>query len=184
MNIPKYAKKVFKGIIFDVYQWPQKMFDGSVATFEVIRRQNTVIVIPTVKDKIVAIKQKQPGTSWFYCTPSGRMDIPGETPKAAALRELLEETGMVPKKMFLWKKVARKGKLISNIYFYIARDCLAVSLQKLDSGEKILVELMSFKDYIKLAESNQQHLEESYIDMLKAKYDKKYRSYLKKVIFG
>lgn len=32
--IPSFAKKVFKGIMFDVYQWQQKMFEGKLETFE------------------------------------------------------------------------------------------------------------------------------------------------------
>ncbi len=40
MKIPPNAKRVFKGIIFDVYQWQQKMFDGSKETFEMLKRAN------------------------------------------------------------------------------------------------------------------------------------------------
>src|SRR5215467_9321922 len=32
--IPEHAERVFQGKIFDVYQWPQKLYDGSTATFE------------------------------------------------------------------------------------------------------------------------------------------------------
>jgi len=32
--VPEEAKLVFKGIIYDVYQWEQKMFDGTFSTFE------------------------------------------------------------------------------------------------------------------------------------------------------
>lgn len=43
-TIPPNAQRVFSGKIFDVYQWPQPLFDGSIATFEVAKRldfQNT-----------------------------------------------------------------------------------------------------------------------------------------------
>ena len=43
--IPKDARCVFKGVIFEVWQWEQKMFDGSMATFERIKRPDTVVII-------------------------------------------------------------------------------------------------------------------------------------------
>jgi ADP-ribose pyrophosphatase len=184
MPIPKTAKKVFQGEIFSVYQWQQKMFDGTFKTFERVKRQDTVIIIASAKDKIVMLEQMQPGTKWFHCTPSGRMDIPGEKPEAAAKRELLEETGMVAKKLFLWKKVQSKSKVESTIYFFIARDCRIVAKQNLDNGEKIKIKLVSFEQYLKLSENPDSHMELSLIDMFKARLDKKYKVYLKRTIFG
>jgi ADP-ribose pyrophosphatase len=184
MSIPKNAKKVFQGNIFSVYQWRQTMFDGSYKIFERAQRQDSVVIIATVKNKIVLLKQMQPGTKWFYCTPSGRMDIPGEKPEVAAKRELLEETGMVAGKFFLWKKITSEGKVTSTIYFYIARDCKVISPQKLDNGEKIKVNYVSFEDYLKLSDDPTNHIGESITDMFKARLDKKYKTYLKKIIFG
>ena len=188
MTLPKSAKRVFKGKIFDVYQWRQKMFDGSYKIFERVKRQDTVIIIATIKNKIVILKQKQPDTGWYYSNPAGRMDIPGEKPLVAAKRELLEETGMVAKKLFLWKKIKKTGKVIHTVYFYIARDCKKVAEQKLDAGEKIKVELISFEDYLKLTDDPRSHvrayLQESLIDMYKARLYPKYKKYLKKVMFG
>ena len=65
MQIPKNARLVFNGKLFQVYQWRQKMFDGSYQIFERARRADSVITIATVKDKIVVLKQKQPGTKWL-----------------------------------------------------------------------------------------------------------------------
>ncbi len=38
------AKRVFKGVRFDVYQWKQKRYDGTKATFELIKRADSIIV--------------------------------------------------------------------------------------------------------------------------------------------
>lgn len=43
--IPSQAECKFKGEIFEVYQWPQELYDGSVATFEMLRRADTVKVV-------------------------------------------------------------------------------------------------------------------------------------------
>lgn len=49
--IPKEATKVFEGRIYDVYQWPQKLFDGSTETFEMLSRADTVKIIVLVNEK-------------------------------------------------------------------------------------------------------------------------------------
>jgi ADP-ribose pyrophosphatase len=182
--IPKHAKLAFKGQIFSVYQWPQKMFDGSYQTFERIKRQDTVIIIAIVKNKIVLLKQKQPGTNWYLCEPAGRMDVPGESPKSAALRELLEETGMIPEKMFLWKKLESPGKIAHTVYIFVARSCKIVTGQKLDNGEKIQLSLISFKDFLKLSD-NPKYIAGSLMEfLLRARISRKERTKLKKAIFG
>jgi hypothetical protein len=45
-SIPTDAKMIFKGKLFEVWQWEQKMFDGSVETFEHLKRPNMAVVIP------------------------------------------------------------------------------------------------------------------------------------------
>ncbi len=47
-KIPTHAHKVFSGVIFDIYQWDQELFNGKVATFEALRRSSTVMVVAVV----------------------------------------------------------------------------------------------------------------------------------------
>ena len=54
-KFPPQAKRVFKGMIFDVYQWEQEMYDGSTHTFEKIIRPDTVLVIPVTEDGKIII---------------------------------------------------------------------------------------------------------------------------------
>ncbi len=184
MPIPKHAKKVFKGIIFDVYQWPQKMFDGSFETFERAVRQNTVVIIPIVEGKIATVKQKQPGTDWFYDLPSGRMDKPGESPKNAAIRELLEETGLKSNSIRLWRTYSPSGKVSQKVYFFIAQDCKKVGLQKLDPGEKIEVIYKTFDEFLKLTDNERCFYGPLMIDALLARIHRQNYMYLKKSFFS
>src|SRR3989339_424548 len=148
MKIPKQAKKVFTGEIFDIYQWPQKMFDGSTATFEMIKRPDTVQIIATQDDKIFFTKEFQPNQKRDYGLIGGRVDK-GEKPLAAAKRELLEESGMVSKKWTLLKTYQPVHKMDWTIYYYIAQDCKIVAKQNLDAGEKITIHKNSFEQFIK-----------------------------------
>ena len=40
-KIPNHARLVFKGILHHIYQWEQEMFDGSVQTFEAIKKNDS-----------------------------------------------------------------------------------------------------------------------------------------------
>ncbi|HVW23365.1 MAG TPA: NUDIX domain-containing protein [Candidatus Saccharimonadales bacterium] len=92
--IPANAKPVFKGQIFDVWQWPQEMFDGSTETFEMLRRPDTVQVIVVRDQQILLVEDEQPGRSVRLHFPGGRVDDKDDSWLAAAQRELLEETGL------------------------------------------------------------------------------------------
>lgn len=135
-KIPSHAQKVFTGIIYDVYQWEQEMFDGSKATFECLKRPNTVVVIPIIGNDVYYAKQEQPGKPAFLSLFGGRAEN-NEEPIDTAKRELLEETGLKSNRWEVLKKYSSPSKIEWDIYFFIARDCKKISGQNLDAGEKI-----------------------------------------------
>lgn len=150
-TVPKQAKNVFQGEIYNVYQWPQKLFDGSEATFEMVSRPDTVKIIAVKGDKIVIVRQRQPTLDWYYDFPSGRHDNPAENELAAAKRELREETGMVFKN---WKLIDVKQPFIKIdwlVYTFLATDFVEQGPQELDAGEEIEVLEMSFDEVKKLS---------------------------------
>ncbi len=147
--IPRNAKRVFKGVIFDVYQWPQKMFDDSVATFEKIRRPDTVLVIPvTPGQKFVLIKQDQPNEKNFVGLPGGRVEK-DESPAQAAKRELFDETGFKSSSWSLWHEIVHGGHVCYTIHIYLAKNCVKVSEPNPDAGEKIEVQLLSYDEFFR-----------------------------------
>lgn len=148
--IPKNAKQVFKGKIFDVYQWQQELFDGSLATFEKIKRSDTVNVIPVTKEKkIILAEQEQPGEEPFIGTLGGRIDK-GEMPLEAAKRELLEETGYKADKYLLWDAAQIFPKVDWAVYTFIAKGCAKVGEMKLEAGERIKLRLVSFDEFLEI----------------------------------
>jgi ADP-ribose pyrophosphatase len=147
MKIPKKAKRVFKGKIFDVYHWEQEMFDGSTETFERLRRPNTSEVIAVKGDKICLSFQSQPGRENFYSLYGGRFNE-GETAVEAVKRELLEESGMISDSFELYKSYEPIGKIDWTIYLFIAKDCKKVKDPELESGEKIKPIEMSFDEFV------------------------------------
>lgn len=183
--IPDEAERVFSGKIYDVYQWPQELYDGSTATFEMLRRADTVKVIAILtpeeqahlrdvvkfttseEDRIVITKQKQPRKDWFYDYPGGRVDNDDADELAGAKRELLEEAGL---EFANWKLVDVKqpfNKIDWLVYTFVASDLVRQTAQHLDAGELIEVELATIPEIQKLAKSrDSQYLRFKYCDKL------------------
>lgn len=150
-KIPENAKRVFKGQIFDVYQWQQQMYDSSTHTFEKIIRPDTAIVIPVTEDgKIIICEQEQPHREKPYLSLiSGRVEE-DETPEQAAKRELLEETGFETGELTLWDEYQPYHKIGWTIYTFIAKNCQKIAEQNLDPGEKIRLDFITFDQFINI----------------------------------
>ena len=144
--MPKQARRVFKGVIFDVYQWEQELFDGTRTTFEMLKRPDTVRIIAIKEGKIVVLEQEQPSFGLFYDLPSGRHDVETENELAAAKRETLEETGMIFSTWKLLDVEQPQTKIDWLIYTFLANDFVSETEQKLDAGERITVTLKTFDE--------------------------------------
>jgi ADP-ribose pyrophosphatase len=152
MKLPPQAKKVFQGKIFAVYQWEQKLYDGTTATFEMLKRPGTIQIIPTVGDSIYLSYEEQPTKPRSYTFFGGRQE-PDEEPLTTAKRELLEETGMESDDWELFKKYESEGKIDWPTYLFIARNCKKIAEQQLDPGEKIEVKKVSFAEFLEIVSS-------------------------------
>lgn len=182
-QLPKNAKLVFKGEIFEVWQWKQKMFDGSVEVFERLKRPNTAQIIPVVGDKILIQTQKQPDRlKSFISIPGGRCEL-DEKPFESAKREFLEETGYVSKNWRLWKKQNPAGKIIWTVYTYIAKDCFYKQPPELDAGEKITTHLVNFDEFLMLSEDKTFYESELKSHLLRARFDEKFRKEFYELLF-
>lgn len=147
--IPEHAKVVFKGILFDVYHWEQKMFDGTTRTFEAVRRIPTTQILAITPEKnIIMLSEEQPHYGKYLSVPGGQVER-DETPEEATKKELIEECGFTSDDLKLWKVTNSGGKVDWESYYYIAKNCKKTHNVKGDSaGEKIRMEELSFDDFI------------------------------------
>ncbi|QQS61728.1 MAG: NUDIX hydrolase [Candidatus Moraniibacteriota bacterium] len=149
--IPDNAKKVFAGVLFDVYQWEQELFDGTKTLFEKLKRPDTVVVFPVLDDgKIILTEQEQPGKEPFIGATGGRVDK-GEDILEAAKRELLEESGYEASEFVLWDAQHPTSKIDWVVYTFIAKGLKKVSEMNLDAGEKITLKLVDLDEFIEIA---------------------------------
>lgn len=180
---PDHAKKVFKGVMFDTYQWEQEMFDGSKATFEQIKRPDTVVVFPILPDgKIIMTEQEQPGKIPFIGATGGRVDE-GEDILTAAKRELLEESGYEAEEFILWDARHPVTKIDWVVYTFIAKGLKKVADMHPDAGEKIKLLNLSLDELIDVATSKNIYFAEQEIvsEFVEAKFDPKKKEELKEL---
>lgn len=168
MKIPEQAKSVFKGEIFEVFQWPQKLFDGSTATFEMLKRANTSQIIATRNGKIVIITEEQPGKK--YVGLFGGRQEEHETPEEAAKRELQEEGGFTSNDWELFSTYTPMGKIDWDINIFIARNVMGGNTQNLDPGEKISFREVNFDEFLEVVFSNNKEFGQFAFDLFKWKF--------------
>ena len=153
-KIPEHAKLVFKGILHDVYQWEQELFDGTFSTFEAIKKRYAVTTLAITKEnKIIVNFEEQPNRPPFISL-SGGITEEGATLIENAKRELEEETGYLSESWEAWfvSDVLKSLKIDWLNHFFIARACENIGHKHLDPGEKIEVKLFNFDEFIGISQ--------------------------------
>lgn len=181
--LPDHAKMVFKGVLYEVWQWEQTMFDGSTQTFEAIKGNDSAAVIATVDGNILLEHMEQPQSDPYLAVPGGRLDE-GEDGLAAAKRELLEETGYASDD---WEALERNysgGRIITSREIFVARNCRKVADPTPDAGERISVSFISFEEFLLLPERPDFRVREMNDLIYIARLHPEKMSELKRKIFG
>lgn len=183
-GLPEHAVQVFKGVIFELWQWQQELFDGSFATFEKLRRNDSSVVIPVLANrKLLIAYDEQPGRDAVFTFPGGEGEA-GETPEETAVRELREETGYVPERLTRLSANQPSSKIVWTIHTFIGHGCTKVADPALDPGERITLKEMTLDELIALADDPRFQNRELQIPLIKARYDTEVRASLEELLFG
>lgn len=146
------SETVFKGPIFNVETVMRSSNDGRIGKFSVVTSGEWTNVIPVFtgtdgEKYFVMEKQFRHGNGKITVEFPGGIVEKGEAPERAALRELEEETGLVP------KKITRLGEVYPNAAFinshgtiFLAEDCSCTGVQHLDPNEIIDIVCVPVKD--------------------------------------
>lgn len=140
---------MYAGRIFSIFQATrQSPGDGRPFTFDIVDGPDWVNVVAlTGSGAVVLIRQYRAGTRTITTEiPGGTVD-PGETPRQAAERELLEETGYASADWELIGRVEPNPAFQTNTtYTFLARDARRTGPQRLDDTEMIEVEERPLED--------------------------------------
>lgn len=148
--IPAEAKKVFSGGLFEVYQWQQERFDGSFATFEMLKRPDTVLIVAVDDDEnVITLNEQQAGLELVrYSLPGGRVDAEDSSLLEAAKREMREETGLEFAEWTLFDVTQPQHKIEWFVYMFVAEKVSKRGTPSPDPGEKIEVVPVPYGEFI------------------------------------
>src|SRR5262245_1032057 len=122
-------------------RWPRTGDEHDFYAIEASDWVNVVAITPD--ERVVMVRQYRHGAGRLTLeTPGGLVD-PGETPAAAAARELLEETGYAADEIVPLGAVNPNPALFSNrLHGFLARGARSVRDVRNDSTEETHVELV------------------------------------------
>jgi len=156
-TVPDNAELKFEGKLFDVYQWEQELYDGTMATFEKVVRSDTAAIYPVLPDgRILLVKDWQPHRDVIITPPAGRLE-PGEMPVDAIARELLEETGYKAERVIPFYTNQPYEKFDWVVHVFIGKNCTKIQEPKVDAGERIELYPVTFDELIQLVIDGKVH---------------------------
>lgn len=127
--------------------------DGREHFFYVIEATDWINVVPLTSDnKVVMIEQYRHGTEEVTLEIPGGMVDADETPRAAAARELFEETGYAAPKELIALGKTRPNPAIQNnwIHTFLAANVEFISAPAFDGTEHTAVRLVPLDDIPRL----------------------------------
>ncbi len=130
---------VYEGPIFGIRRDKVIEPSGVRATREVITHPGSVVVLPVLADgRILLIQQYRHATrQYLWELVAGRMD-PGETPKAAAARELIEETGYRARRFRIFLDIFPTPGFLEERMFILLAEGLTAGKAEPEEDEKII----------------------------------------------
>jgi ADP-ribose pyrophosphatase len=138
---------VYEGPVFGVRRDEVLEPGGVRATREVVTHSGSVVVLPVLDDgKVVLIRQyRHAARQYLWELVAGRIDA-GETPKRAAARELLEETGYRAKRFSVFLDVFPTPGFVEERMFILLAEGLKAGEAQPEEDEKIEARAYSVKE--------------------------------------
>lgn len=180
---PKHAKKILATNELTIYTWPQKLFDGSIKTFDGCARPDTVAVIPFLNpDTILLTREEQPGIKIFWDVPGGKV-ARKEKHLSAVKREMLEETGFVAKTIECWSREAWHGIIRFEESVFVAKNLKEQPDQKnQEPGERLHTIPTPWKKAVQMCLDRKLRRSNVMLAILRMEFDPKSRARLKKFL--
>jgi len=133
------SKIIYQGKIFGIRRDEVIEPSGVRATREVITHPGSVVVLPVLPDgRILMIRQyRHAARQYLWELVAGRIDA-GESPRKAAARELIEETGYRARKFRIFLDVFPTPGFLEERMFILLAEGLTAGVAKPEEDEKIV----------------------------------------------
>jgi 8-oxo-dGTP pyrophosphatase MutT (NUDIX family) len=145
------SRKVYQCNVFDVFERESQGPDGRVGHFSVMEAKDWAVIVPYVRNEegtfFLMVRQYRHGADAVSLEFPGGVIEPGETPEAAAARELAEETGWISDRIFCAGGVFPNPAIQDNhFHIFVALDPRPAVDRQLDKNEIIDAHLMPAED--------------------------------------
>jgi ADP-ribose pyrophosphatase len=133
------SRTIYEGAIFGIRRDEVIEPSGVRATREVITHPGSVVVLPVLPDgRILMIRQYRYATrQYLWELVAGRIDA-GESPRKAAARELIEETGYRAKRVRIFLDVFPTPGFLEERMFILLAEGLTAGVAEPEDDEKII----------------------------------------------
>jgi ADP-ribose pyrophosphatase len=130
---------IYEGLVFGIRRDEVIEPSGVRTTREVITHPGSVVVLPVLPDgRILLIQQyRHAARQYLWELVAGRID-PGETPKVAAARELIEETGYRAKRFRVFLDIFPTPGFLEERMFILLAEGLTAGEAEPEEDEKII----------------------------------------------
>ena len=144
------SKLIYEGKVVKLFEDEIELPNGAPARREYVRHVGAVCVLPLTDDGNVVMERqfRYPFGKILVEIPAGKLNDASEDPTLAALRELREETGIVPQSMtYLGDFIGSPAILGERVGMFLARG-LSFCEQQLDEDEFLEVFTMPLDEAV------------------------------------
>ena len=162
---------VYEGVIVNVRRDKARLMDGRITNREVVEHPGGVAVFAMDDQGRVALvrQYRYPMGEETLELPAGKLE-PGEDPRDSGLRELAEETGLVPGTFEdMGCLYSSPGILAERIYLYFAKD-LTQGPTHPDDGEFVETVWLPYQDLVDKARRGEIKDGKTLVGILKAPF--------------
>ncbi len=163
------TETVYKGIIVNVRRDKAKLIDGRITNREVVEHPGGVCVFALDNEgKVILVRQyRYPMQEVVLELPAGKLEK-GEDPSDSGLRELGEETGLVPQTYLpMGVSFSSPGIMEEKIYYFFATDLVQGPVHP-DDGEFLEVVRVPYEELLEMARKGEIKDAKTLVAILKA----------------